>query len=1009
MASAYPGPPQDDWGQDDQIVQPAPVTPQRGRAPPVLSGPPKRVDPIQRRRDEVNLARDEQALSDARRPDVPSGYRLKDDGTLEPIPGGPSDPATKPSKTAPVTPQSQEAARTEAITKLALSRRLRGRSQEDWFTGGGWQLLSGIPGSNPYDFAAQASTLADAGGLQRVMEMSRENGGKNPLTPLSNTDFQALSRSLTNLDPAQSDEQFQQALAPIDRLYETMYQNAGGTNLEADIAALNKGQRPEILGQGRTMAADEFGHFAMDGDAPPRAKRFPPDQEAEIIQAIQSGDIGQAAMLTERYSGQPADRAGLAAAAAAYRKDPKTPLYVSYSTGDETAQAAYDRERYGDHLQPAMEDRAKTGGGVDSAVRQTVNSRLAGLPDLFAAGMNTVVGRGRGDYTEVGKRFRDNLQEQRAFTEADFRVNPVASYGGMIAGGLAVPTRVGSVSNAARTEALTGGAGMREAARAARGAGARRLGLEGAAYGGISGTADNVESDNPLGHGAVGALQGGLGGYGIGRVLGGRLPAKVPGGTEASAVARAGAEEGVTLSRPIVDPASRDAMAYLDASIGGGPVRAALDKTRTGIEQRASSLGDGGIAEDPAMFGQRFQGAVERSERGVKTRLTRQYSAANAMPGNEAVIGREAVERLDSHLAELSKNPNANRGVISYLKTMRKDFVGNEDNYLPKDLAAARDLRTSLSGEINRRNLSATPAERIMNDVLDGLRRDIRRDIGRANPLKEQAFRRADIGWAQMKRDQRQVTERIVGPRDSPLSGGEVMARLRSMAKGDAPRLQRAWEKLDPQEQLDGAATIAETFGRAAPDEAFSPAKFISATRTISPQAAETIFGPEGARSIANLRLLSREFTSTMQRLNNSRSGMVQQWGTTLRNIIPHAAAGAAGAAGAGTSALMGGSGLTSGAVGLAAASAVAGAGIVARNVSARALMSTEMSRWLVQATRANTPSKVNQVIQRLTVVATRDPAVAQEALGLQDDLRKALGEEKPKGTAIPVGRRGVR
>lgn len=161
--------------------------------------------------------------------DPPSGYRWTANGGLEPIPGG---PAIKPN--AP--PADAEAAkaniRAEAISKIKLARDLAKRSREKYFTTGfGSGIAGSIRGTNAYDLAQDTETIKNAGGLQRILEMSKANGGKNPLTPLSNTDFQALVNSLTNLDPGQSDEQYQKNLQVVEDLYSRLYEQAGGTDL----------------------------------------------------------------------------------------------------------------------------------------------------------------------------------------------------------------------------------------------------------------------------------------------------------------------------------------------------------------------------------------------------------------------------------------------------------------------------------------------------------------------------------------------------------------------------------------------------------------------------------------------------------------------------------------------------------------------------------------------------------------------------------------------------------
>ena len=1049
MASRYPSPsptptPSDDWWTEAQSRD-TPVRAARRRSvPAVIPGPPKPVDPIQQQRDVVGLARDQQALADARRPDVPSGYRFKQDGTLEPIPGGPADP-TK----APTTRPLPETARTRLESNVGVYegyQRSRQTFQDDY----GGNVLGeaenigqsyfdiGTPGQRQWwaDFRQNDNQIRHDLYGSAFTATEKANYDKTTITP-------GMSPATIRANLAERQEIVRRALARQVGVYRANgfapdAVDAAAGEYIADFSpdyspdgqpgpvqgaeagaregaeageringvAPEEQQRDPLFGQGRTMQSDEQGQFAMDGPAPPRAKRFPAAQEAEILQAIRDGDVGQAAMLTERYSGKPADRAGLQMAADAYRKDPKTPLYLSYSAGDELAQSEYDLERYGEYLKPAIEDRKKTGRGVDSFVRQAANAPTLGVADILEAGSDTVFGGGKGE--NFGQRYRDNLRKQRALTEADYRVNPGYAWSGTIIGGLALPTKVGPVGGAARDAALAGGAGIREAARAARSAGARRLGLEGAAYGGVTGTISNIETSNPLGHGAVGALQGAVGGYGIGRALGGRLPPKVPGGDEAIGLARAAEEEGVQISRPIVDPGSRDAMRYLESSFGsGGVVQRSLKGTEEGIEHRAGALGAGGTAMDEAGIGGVIQNAGRRFIDRTRTRAEKLYDRAAQMAGNAPVRASNALKALDEQIVDLSENANANAPLISYLKEIRGDFADAAGNLMPKTVSSIRELRKGMRGQISTRGLSATDADRRIGAVLDAATTDIQRDLGMANPAAVKQYARADQYYRQRQSEIKNVVQRVLGQSRQPqdqISPEKAWSTIRTMAgpKGDSDALSRMWAKLEPQEQMDAAATLAENFGRRAADEAFSPSQFIASTRGLSKAARETIFGPEGARSISNLRELSRALTDTRRSLKNTNSGFVQNWNQFLNSVAkwgPGIGGTGGGIAGGLPGAIVGA------AAGTAATSAIAGV----RNISARALMSPNMSKWLVEAAHANSPGRIMKAIQKLAVIATRDPAVAQEALGLQDDLRKALGEEKPKGTAIPVGRRGDR
>lgn len=178
-------------------------------------------------------ARDQTRFNERNEPKLPAGYMLGSDGrTAVRIPGLPPEANAPPVKT----PADLEAVRAEALDKIRLGRSLQQRSRDGWFTTGvGSNVAGWFQGTPAYDLAQDTETLKNAGALTRVMEMSRQNGGKNPLTPLSNSDFQALSSSLTNLDPGQSDQQYQANVQRTIDLYTRAYQGAGGTDLEGDL------------------------------------------------------------------------------------------------------------------------------------------------------------------------------------------------------------------------------------------------------------------------------------------------------------------------------------------------------------------------------------------------------------------------------------------------------------------------------------------------------------------------------------------------------------------------------------------------------------------------------------------------------------------------------------------------------------------------------------------------------------------------------------------------------
>jgi len=118
-------------------------------------------------------------------------------------------------------PGQKNAIANEAIQKLKLIESLDKRSREGWFaTGFGAETMADwFPASNAGSVKADVDTVGAAGALQRIMEMAQTNGGKNPLTPLSNADFVALGQSISNLDPTRNDETFQKNLKAYADIY----------------------------------------------------------------------------------------------------------------------------------------------------------------------------------------------------------------------------------------------------------------------------------------------------------------------------------------------------------------------------------------------------------------------------------------------------------------------------------------------------------------------------------------------------------------------------------------------------------------------------------------------------------------------------------------------------------------------------------------------------------------------------------------------------------------------
>lgn len=147
------------------------------------------------------------------------------------------DEARKEAEKGQLNPEQKTAIAAEALQKLKLIQSLDKRSKEGWFaTGFGAETMADwFPSSTAGNVEVDVGTVAAAGALQRIMEMAQTNGGKNPLTPLSNADFVALGQSISALNPTQGDENFQKNLKTYADIYRRALQAAGG-----DMSALDE-------------------------------------------------------------------------------------------------------------------------------------------------------------------------------------------------------------------------------------------------------------------------------------------------------------------------------------------------------------------------------------------------------------------------------------------------------------------------------------------------------------------------------------------------------------------------------------------------------------------------------------------------------------------------------------------------------------------------------------------------------------------------------------------------
>lgn len=483
----------------------------------------------------------------------------------------------------------------------------------------------------------------------------------------------------------------------------------------------------------------------------------------------------------------------------------------------------------------------------------------------------------------------------------------------------------------------------------------------------------------------TGAGVGALTGYAVGRAAPMIADRLARGGRGlAPDLAAASEAENVDLIRPMVDPQSRARFGALESDSTAQPiVRAGAENVRNQIEGRVADLGDGGTALDteaagliPQRGGNRF---IQRT-RGVKNAL---YNRAESLAGDTRFVPQQAIEAIEQHVAQLRGAPETNAAQIAFLEGVHTDLATPGG----KTVAEIRNIREGLRGSIGAQNLTMSDAERRALDVLNTARQDIAANV----PAAAAAYNRADAYYAARQTHIDDIIKRITGGRigqqDFQVSGEQAFARLKAMASpgGDGRRLAALMRDLEPSERQDIAASIAQGLGRDAPDQPFSVAKFISQTNKLSPSARRTIFGPDGAQSIDNLRTLSQALKDAGGDINRSRS-------TTVSNRMSPLKAAARGV----VMGLTGLGGYSAGGIGGALGTATAAAGAMGVNagmkaLSARAMVNPRVSRWLAQAVDVGTPTQAQAAVRRLGLIISREPAVAAELKPVYEFLQQRV------------------
>lgn len=809
------------------------------------------------------------------------------------------------------------------------------------------------PGSDVENFAQGIAGVGTSGQRDWWSDFrSSDNQVRNALFGASLTPGEQASYAATSITPSMTAKEIKANLTRRRDLAREMlgrraaYACSNGYMPEAVSAILGDYDPAKQLGaQVRPLSIDSATDYALGLGGAPRGK---PEQRPDGTVAVKMPDGTETT-----YPSQ-----------AAFNQSLIEDQLAGVFGGDRNSEGyrAAFKARFGENApleaQAAPGQPPKpidAGDGMTGALARGIGDAVTfgGLDELGGVADTIAGDGGSGSFTD---RLGRNITRNRSILAGDEENHPYARFGGQMVGGLAIPF----------------GAGARTAGELAR------VGAVGGGLYGFGSAVGNVLDRTP--DALAGTAVGALGGYAFGKaapVVGNALARVLPqpgaGRAQANALGQAAQRQGVPMTAADIRPGARNALAYLEASPGGsGPVQNALAAGNDALEGAVGRVG-GGAVQTREDIGGMVQNAGRRFIGWSRDRKNDMYTQAERLAGGATIPSQSAVTTIDQNIAELQQTPNANRALLGLLTDLREDLTLPDGSPRALSISAIRNLRTAMRGEIGSRNLTMTDAERRVSQVIDAASGDINAGLNRVNPRAAAAYQRADQFYAERQRYIRDVVQHYTGARDQPLSGEKAYERIMALTgdKGDRQKLLRVMQGLSNDEQADVASTVAANLGRRAPDDDFSPARFVTQAEKMTAGAREAVFGRDGAAAIEDLIQIAAAKRDTGNSLNRSRSGQVGNYDRWLTGGISMLGAGGGYAAGGAGGAAVG-----------AVVAGVAKAG--ALNLSARLLTNPQFVRWLGRAPANASPAQITAHVRQLSNLAIREQPIRSEIQQLQ-------------------------
>jgi hypothetical protein len=268
--------------------------------------------------------------------------------------------------------------------------------------------------------------------------------------------------------------------------------------------------------------------------------------------------------------------------------------------------------------------------------------------------------------------------------------------------------------------------------------------------------------------------------------------------------------------------------------------------------------------------------------------------------------------------------------------------------------------------------LTGTDTERRVNQVVDAAAEDVRDGLSAAGmPDVSANFAAGDAAWRSRMDTINNVLRPIIGTRDSPKSGEQVVKTITADLQGNNARAIAFLKALPPAEQANVRASIIGAMGKVAPGQQgsegtdFSLNTFLTHWNKVGERAKNAYFGPEARAALNDLAQIAEGTREAQGYHNISNTGGVV-------------------------------AGLATAATGFGGFPLLIKT-LATQYALGRLLASPRFARWLARAPKAKNPRAYTD---KLAGIARAEPAIASDVLSLQQRLADAFKAAPMKAAA---------